>query len=293
MNQSAASPACLYIVGTPLGNLEDITFRAVELLRRVPVIACEDTRHSARLLARYGIKARLISCHEHNEQAAAAQVASLLHSGLEVALISDAGTPGISDPGYRVVSLALEQGLQVVPVPGPSALTASLCAAGLPTDSFYFAGFVPARQKALENLLRELSTLKGSLVFYCPARRIKAVLPVIRGCLGQRRAAICRELTKIHEEFIRGTLTEIERGLETRETLKGEIVLIVEGRGKSTVESENAGADLAGRLGKFLDGVAEARARGARSLTVLAAEELGEKRNRIYPLVCAWLNRLR
>ena len=293
MTRSAASPACLYIVGTPLGNLEDVTFRAVEILKRVPVIACEDTRHSARLLARYGIKARLISCHEHNEQAAAAQVVSLLNSGLEVALISDAGTPGISDPGFRVVSLALEQGLRVVPIPGPSALTAALSAAGLPTDSFHFAGFLPPRQKALENLLQELSSLKASLVFYCPSRRIKAVLPVIRARLGQRRAAICRELTKVHEEFLRGTLSELERTLETREMVKGEIVLIVEGRGKSTGDNESTGTDLAGRLGKFLDGVEEARRLGARSLTALAAEELGEKRNRIYPLVCAWLNRIR
>ena len=290
MEDSRERPALLYIVGTPLGNLKDITCRAVEVLKQVPVIACEDTRHSRKLFQRYEINARLISCHEHNEEAAARQVVSMVESGLSVALVSDAGMPGISDPGYRVVCLALEHGLQVVPVPGPSALTAALSASGLPTDRFFFAGFLPSRDKALVSSLQELAELNASLVFYCPARRIKNVLKKASQVFGNRRAAIARELTKLHEEFIRGRLSEINDLLESRFSVRGEIVLIVEG--KSSREEKSAD-DLPERLDTFLAGLENAGSMGAKNLTALAAERLGQPRNKIYPLVCAYLNRLK
>ena len=290
MKNSPATPGSLYVVATPLGNLEDITYRAVEILKKVPVIACEDTRHSGKLLSRYSIKARLISYHEHNEQTAAGQIVSLLRSGFDVALISDAGTPGISDPGYRVVKLALEQGLEVVPIPGPSALTAALSVSGLPTDSFCFAGWVPSREKELEKTLAELASVKATLIFYCPARRIKKAIVTFRHILGNRRAVICRELTKIHEEILRGSLSELEKSLEARASIKGEIVLIVEGR---RAEETEPGENLAARLAELLDSLENAGSMGAKRLTALAAEKLGSPRNRVYPMVCSYLNKLK
>jgi len=290
MKESLATPGSLYVVATPLGNLDDITHRAVEFLKKVPVIACEDTRHSSKLLSRYSIKARLISYHEHNEQTAAGQIVSLLQSGFDVALISDAGTPGISDPGYRVVKLALEQGLDVVPLPGPSALTTALSVSGLPTDSFYFAGWVPSREKELEKTLAKLSSLKATLIFYCPARKIKNVVVKFRQVLGNRRAVVCRELTKIHEEILRGSLSELEKTFVDRDSVKGEIVLIVEGNRAKEIEP---GEDLAARLAELLDSLDNVGSMGAKRLTTLAAERLGSPRNRVYPLVCAYLNRLK
>ncbi|MFH1071755.1 MAG: 16S rRNA (cytidine(1402)-2'-O)-methyltransferase [Candidatus Glassbacteria bacterium] len=288
MDANRTGKACLYMVATPLGNLDDITGRAVEILRRVPVIACEDTRHSRRLFQRYGIDARLISYHEHNEQQAAARIVTLVETGTEVALVCDAGTPGISDPGYRVVRLALERGIQVVPVPGPSAVTTALCISGLPTDSFYFSGFLPARDSAVRRKLAELAKLPATLVFYCPARRIGKVLGLAAEILGNRQAALCRELTKVHEEALRGRLQSIEKELKERPAVKGEIVLLVAGYegNEDRPEEEKAGA-----VEEFLDRLDRAETVGARRLTALVSEKLGLPRNRVYPLVCGWLNR--
>lgn len=282
-------PGRLFVVATPLGNLEDITFRAVETLRGCPVIACEDTRHSRRLLDRYGIRGRLISCHEHNEEAAAAQIVALIESGLDVALISDAGTPGISDPGFRAVRLAAERGFEVTPVPGPSALVSSVSVSGLPTDRFLFGGFLPQKKFALESALNELSGLRATLVFYCPARRLGAALAASRKVLGDRRAVICRELTKVHEQVARGRLSELIRRMDSGEIpLRGEVVLLLGGK----EEGETVGPEeLVAAVDTFLDSLEDAPGLGAKALTVMTSDRLKTPRNRVYPLVCAWLNR--
>lgn len=289
MTDTNVKQGCLYIVATPMGNLDDITYRAVETLRGVDIIACEDTRHSRRLLSRYDISAKLVSYHEHNEQRSASRITEQLTAGRSVALITDAGTPGISDPGYRLTRLAAERGFTVVPVPGPSSLTAALSVAGLPTDSFFFSGFLPPRRKAAEDTLRSLESIESTLIIFCPARKLVGTLEMAAAILGNRRAAVCREMTKIYEEIIRGTLTELADTLAARtQEIKGEVVLVLEGRPKD--ESTLSAVDLERKLGELLGEIQGATELGARKLTVLAAEKLGARRNRLYPLVCAWLN---
>lgn len=291
MNAVPERPARLYLVATPLGNLQDITWRAVDVLRQVQVVACEDTRHSRRLLDQHGISAKLISCHEHNEEAAARQVVALLQSGVAVALVTDAGTPGISDPGYRVVRLALDQGLTVVPVPGPSAVVTALSASGLPTDSFYFGGFLPQKSAAGEKILAGLRELPATLIFYCPARRVVAALETARRALGDRQAVVARELTKLHEEFVRGSLDQVRAELAGREQLRGEIVLLIEGWRAERQPAAEDEETLERRVEQVLEGLGEEAPRGAKAFTALAAERLGLPRNLVYPLVCRYLNR--
>jgi 16S rRNA (cytidine1402-2'-O)-methyltransferase len=288
MTEQTVKPGCLYMVATPLGNLDDITYRAVEVLRAVDVIACEDTRHSRRLFARYEIHTELISYHEHNESTAAERIASMLSSGESVALVTDAGTPGISDPGYRIANLAAERGLNVIPVPGPSSLTAALSVAGLPTDSFYFAGFLPPKRKATEDTFESLREMKATLVFFCPARRLVRVLGSAREVLGNRDAAVCREMTKVYEEVVRGRLDNLAAELAGREgDLKGEVVLLIGGDTGGEAPDEE---ELETRLEEMLSAVEAAEEMGARRLTALAAEKMNVRRNQLYPLVCAWLN---
>lgn len=289
-DELTVSPGCLYVVATPLGNLDDITFRAVEVLRSVDIVACEDTRHSQRLFSRHGISAERISYHEHNETASANGIAVLLEAGKSVALVTDAGTPGISDPGYRIARLAAERGLKVVPVPGPSSVTAALSVAGLPTDSFYFSGFLPQKQKATEELLRSLAEIEATLVFLCPARRAVRVLETAAAVLGNRRAAVCREMTKVYEEITRGSLAELAEDFRQREGgVRGEVVLVIEGNPAGGGEPDSG--ELEKKLVELLESLDEARTAGARKLTAMAAEKLGARRNRLYPLVCAWLNK--
>ncbi|MFY9942405.1 MAG: 16S rRNA (cytidine(1402)-2'-O)-methyltransferase [Desulfobacterales bacterium] len=223
----------LFVVATPIGNLDDITLRALKTLAAVDVIAAEDTRHTGRLLDRHGIAAgRLVSCHEHNEQQRVAQLLAMLKDGKTVALVSDAGTPGVSDPGFRLVQAARAEGLAVVPIPGVSAALTALSAAGLPTDAFLFVGFPPRKQGALTRDLAALAAQRATLIFYESPRRLLKLLQALRETLGDRQAVLARELTKIHEEFVCGSLSEILQALEDRPALKGECTLLVSGAGE-------------------------------------------------------------
>jgi 16S rRNA (cytidine1402-2'-O)-methyltransferase len=220
--------ALLYIVATPIGNLEDMTFRAVRILKEVDLIACEDTRHTRRLLDHYGIKTPAISYHEHNETVRVEELLGRLREGRSIALVSDAGTPLISDPGYRIVAAAAAEGFPVIPVPGASAVITALSASGLATDAFRFCGFLPAkagqRRKAIEAVASETVTL----IFYEAPHRIVETITDLRTVLGNRPAVLARELTKLHEEFIRGDLISLESTLSERESARrGEFTILV------------------------------------------------------------------
>ena len=217
----------LYVVGTPIGNLEDITLRALRVLREVDQIACEDTRHTRKLLDRHGIAKPLVSYHEHNEQARAEELLRDLEAGKNIALVSDAGTPLIADPGYRLVEQARAQGITVSPIPGPSALVSALSASGLPTDSFSFGGFLPAKKTQRRKTLEAMKSYPATLVFYEAPHRILEALEDIAEVLGPRRVTIARELTKIHEEFLTGEAAELRETLAKRPALKGEITLMI------------------------------------------------------------------
>lgn len=217
----------LYLVATPIGNLADITHRALQVLRDVDLIACEDTRHTRKLLQHYGIETKTISYHEHNEQQRAAELIELLKQGSDVAVVSDAGTPAISDPGFRLVRTAIENDVTIVPLPGPSALVTALVAAGLPTDEFFFGGFLPSRTGARRGRLDELRNVPGTLVFYEAPHRLAASLKDARDMLGEREAVVARELTKLHEEIRRGRLSELAEHYSTVEP-RGEIVLLID-----------------------------------------------------------------
>ena len=231
----------LYVVGTPIGNLEDISLRALRILKEVDLIACEDTRQSRKLLDHYAIPRPLVSYHEHNERQRAEELVQRLQEGGSIALISDAGMPGISDPGYRVVKLAIENGISVVPVPGPSAVVAALAASGLPSDAYEFRGFLPAKAGPRRTALEEIRPLSHTVVFYEAPHRIVESLEDIVQILGpERPLVIARELTKLHEEFIRGTAAETLKLARERE-LKGEITLLIgksEGRSAETTKSD-------------------------------------------------------
>lgn len=217
---------CLYLVATPIGNLEDITLRALRILKEADFIACEDTRQTLKLLAHFQIRKPLESYHEHNEMVRASELVLRMESGAHVALVSDAGTPVISDPGHRLVSLCLRHNIVVIPVPGPSAIVAALAACGLPSDEFTFAGFLPARPTERRRRLQALASEPRSLVFYEAPHRLRATLRDAFDTLGNRDAAIARELTKIHEEFVHGTLADLLLSFEEREP-RGEITLII------------------------------------------------------------------
>ena len=218
----------LYLVATPIGNLADITHRALQVLKDVDLIACEDTRHTHKLLHHYGIETKTISYHEHNEQQRSAELIDLLKQGSDIAVVSDAGTPSISDPGFRLVRAAIENEMAVVPVPGPSALISALIAAGLPTDEFFFAGFLPSRSNARRGRLNELQSVPGTLIFYEAPHRLAATLKDAHEILGERDAVVARELTKLHEEIRRGRLSELATHYANEENPRGEIVVLID-----------------------------------------------------------------
>lgn len=227
-NSVPKSSGDLYIVATPIGNLEDLTFRALRTLREVSVIACEDTRQTRKLLNKYNIKKKLISYYHPKESQKVPQIISLLKQGKDVALVTDSGTPGISDPGYPLIREAITQEIKIIPVPGPSAITAALSAAGLPTHRFIFVGFLPPKREATKKLLDSLKNEKATLVFYIPTRRLFPFLDLVREKIGNRQIVIAREMTKIYEEFLRGTTEELLKKLEGKK-LKGEATVLIQG----------------------------------------------------------------
>jgi len=227
----------LYIVPTPIGNLEDITFRAVRVLKEVDLIAAEDTRHTQVLLNHYDIRTSVTSYHEHNERGKARELVEQLRQGRSIALLSDAGTPMISDPGYRLVVEAIRAGVQVIPLPGPSAVTAALSAAGLPTDRFGFEGFLPAKKSERRSALEALKKDTKTLVFYEAPHRLKETLADMAEIFGDREVAIGREISKVHEEFLRGALRGILATVE-QQTVRGEITLVVQGATSGAPVSE-------------------------------------------------------
>ena len=226
MNAGERKPA-LFLVGTPIGNLEDITLRALRMLKEVDLIACEDTRQTQKLLTHYDIGTPTISYHEHNEMTRSAELVKKLEEGAQVALVSDAGMPGISDPGYRLIALAIRHHIPVIPIPGPAAFLAALVASGLPTDSFRFSGFMPAKQGQRRELLESVKDSPRTQVFYEAPHRIRGALEDVVVVLGpDRPVVLAREVTKLHEEFLRGRAEEVLASVKSRE-LKGEITLLI------------------------------------------------------------------
>lgn len=224
--QDDSQAGCLYLVATPIGNLEDITLRALRVLKEADLIACEDTRQTRKLLQHYGIAKELTSYHAHNELTRAPELIIQLEQGARVALVSDAGTPIVSDPGHRLVVLCLRHHIPVVPIPGPSAFVAALTASGLPTEEFLFVGFLPSRAGARRKKIEELRTEPRTLVLYEAPHRLEEALSDAAEILGPRAAVIAREVTKIHEEFLRGTLAELRDAARAR-TPRGEITLLI------------------------------------------------------------------
>jgi 16S rRNA (cytidine1402-2'-O)-methyltransferase len=218
----------LYLVATPLGNLEDITLRALRILKEVDLIACEDTRYTGKLLTHFGITTPRESHHKFNEERNTPRLIQLLHDGKNIALVSDSGTPLISDPGYELVSTCRREGILVVPIPGPSAVITALTGSGLPSDSFYFAGFLPARGAQRKKKLEELATVPVTLILYESPHRLLYSLQDMLEVFGPRRVTLARELTKIHEEFLNGTLPELIEILSARDEIRGEITLVIE-----------------------------------------------------------------
>lgn len=267
-------PGTLYLVATPIGNLKDMTERAIETLSTVSLIGCEDTRHTRKLLNHLGIKQRLVSYHDHNEAERAAEFAGLLAGGDSIAIVSDAGMPGISDPAFRIVERAIEIGARVVPIPGPAAFVSALVASGLATDSFFFAGFLPARSTERRRRLAEVAELPATLVFYESPHRIGETLRDALDVLGDRAAVVARELTKIHETFHRGTLSTL--AIEFSATTRGEIVLMID-RVRPGVPVHTATRSIADRVAELERGGADHK-----SALKQAARELGLSRSEAY-----------
>jgi 16S rRNA (cytidine1402-2'-O)-methyltransferase len=224
---SSSRGGILYVVATPIGNPADISLRALEILKTVDFIAAEDTRHTRRLLSHHDIGNKLISCHEHNETERVEGIIEKLSSGMNAALATDAGTPAVSDPGYRLVVAAAAAGIRIIPIPGPSAAMAALSASGLPSDAFFFDGFLPSRSSRRQERMKVIADIPGTLIFYESAKRIIATLADALEIFGDRDAVLAREMTKTHEEFIRGRLSDLKAELKGRASIKGEITLLI------------------------------------------------------------------
>jgi 16S rRNA (cytidine1402-2'-O)-methyltransferase len=225
-NGAAPGRGCLHIVATPIGNLEDITLRALRILKEADLIACEDTRHTQKLLNHYNIAKTLVSYHEHNEMTRSSELLIQLEQGAKIALVSDAGMPLVSDPGYRLVTLCVRHKIPVVPVPGPSAMLAALAAAGLPNEEFLFVGFLPQRSGERRRMLERLRIEERTIIFYEAPHRVAESIADAREILGDRLACIAREVTKVHEEFLRGRLSQLAESL-AEQPARGEITLVI------------------------------------------------------------------
>jgi 16S rRNA (cytidine1402-2'-O)-methyltransferase len=262
----------LYVIATPLGNLEDITLRALRVLKEVAVIAAEDTRHSRKLLSHYGVSTPLSAYHDHVERERAPRLVGRLLDGDDVALISDAGTPGISDPGYRLVCAAVAAGVRVVPIPGPSAVVAALSVSALPTDRFAFEGFVPVRSAARRAFYESLRTERRTVVCFEAGRRLEASLGDLVEILGERRIAVARELTKVFEELLRGSAGEVRASL--RSEVKGEVTLLIAGAAEPAEPS----------VEEMRAAVVEMRAKGhgLKEISRILAAERGWRRSEVY-----------
>ncbi len=270
-----AEPGILYVVATPIGHRDDITLRALNVLRDVDLIAAEDTRKTRTLLTLHTIKNNLISYHEHNEALRTPQLVAKLKEGASIALVSNAGTPTVSDPGYRLIEAAVEHALRVIPIPGGCAATAALSVAGLPTDSFVFIGFLPKKKARRLQQLTELASEPRTLIFYESPKRILALLNEIMEVMDDRRGVLAREMTKLHEEFIRGRLSDLTARLDDRPEVKGECTLLVAGYDGSAAESWQS----------VRQQIKDALAAGQDSIATLAkniASGSGIAKNRIY-----------
>jgi len=247
--QREIGTGCLYLVATPIGNLEDITVRAIRILKEADLVACEDTRQTQKLLNHYGIRKEMVSYHEHNELTRSPELVIELEQGAQIALVSDAGTPGISDPGHRLVTLCLRHHIPVVPIPGPAALVAALAASGLPTEEFLFVGFLPARAGARRKALDALKTEPRTLIFYEAPHRVVETLADALEILGARPAVVAREVTKIHEEFLRGPLAEVLESARKRAP-RGEITLLI-GPGDPQAQQVDVSVSLKERVAQL------------------------------------------
>jgi 16S rRNA (cytidine1402-2'-O)-methyltransferase len=277
-SQSSNRQACLYLVATPIGNLEDITLRALRVLKEVDQIACEDTRHTQKLLNHYDIQKPLVSYHEHNELTRAPELVLAMEQGAQIALVSDAGVPLVSDPGYRLVTLSLRHHLPVIPIPGPSALLAALSASGLPNEEFLFAGFLPARSGERRRALERLRIEDRTIIFYEAPHRIEETLIEAREILGDRPACIAREVTKIHEEFRRGSLAELAASLADAPA-RGEITLLI---GPVPAEERSALRDTSQSLADRVEELMRQAKMDRKEALKLAAKERGISKRAAY-----------
>ena len=268
----------LYLVATPIGNLEDITHRAVRVLSEVDLVACEDTRRTRVLLDHYHVKTKTVSYHEHNERERAAYLGELLEAGRSIAVVSDAGTPGISDPGFRLVGDAIRRGARVVPVPGPAAFVSALVASGLPTDEFFFGGFLPARAGERRARLTRARAFDSTLVFYEAPHRIGQTLMDAREILGEREAVVARELTKLHEEVARGRLSDLAERFGAEGAARGEMVLVID---REVIGEEAAAGDEASGIAERVAAL-EVEGLDSRAALKRVARELGLSRSEAY-----------
>lgn len=266
----------IYLVATPLGNLEDITLRALRVLGEVDLISCEDTRRTGKLLKHFHIRKPLLSFHEHNESSRASDIVERASAGESIAVVSDAGMPGISDPGYRLVAKAIAAGVVIVPIPGPVALVTALVASGLPTGSFRFGGFLPAKATQRRKTLQALIDDTATLVFYDAPHRIVKTLQDVLEILGDRRAVIARELTKVHEEFLRGSVSDLLATLDQRGAVRGEITLLID-RGESPRTRE---VTIADRVDVFMS-----QGAGRMGAVKQVAKERGLSKREVYRLL--------